>query len=165
MDLTQLANLGEFIGGVAVVASLIYVGFQIRQNTDSVRMTAEFDSSRSFSDWLSRVSLSDDQARIFERGVWDHEQLDENEKLRFLWAIADVFSRIEGFYRLHQRGYLPSDAYQPWEAALLGYLNSDLVMRWWRAGAMPYLIGFREYVEQLLRSGATTDTFKAFGKL
>ena len=33
MDLNQLGNLGEFVIGVAVVASLIYVGIQIRQNT------------------------------------------------------------------------------------------------------------------------------------
>ena len=64
MDLTQLANLGEFIGGVAVVASLLYVGTQIRQNTDSIRETAEFDSSRSFSEWLSRTSLNQDQAAL-----------------------------------------------------------------------------------------------------
>jgi len=33
MDLTQLANLGEFIGGVAVLVTLIYLSIQIGQNT------------------------------------------------------------------------------------------------------------------------------------
>jgi hypothetical protein len=31
MDLTQLANLGEFIGGVAVLVTLIYLATQVRQ--------------------------------------------------------------------------------------------------------------------------------------
>jgi len=30
MDLTQLANLGEFIGGVAVLVTLIYLALQVR---------------------------------------------------------------------------------------------------------------------------------------
>ncbi len=30
MDLTQLANLGEFIGGVAVLVTLIYLAVQLR---------------------------------------------------------------------------------------------------------------------------------------
>jgi hypothetical protein len=30
VDLTQLANLGEFIGGVAVVVTLVYLAFQVR---------------------------------------------------------------------------------------------------------------------------------------
>jgi hypothetical protein len=37
MDLTQLANLGEFIGGVAVLVTLVYLAAQIRQNTRSVQ--------------------------------------------------------------------------------------------------------------------------------
>ncbi len=40
MDLTQLANLGEFIGGVAVLVTLIYLAAQIRQNTRSVEAAA-----------------------------------------------------------------------------------------------------------------------------
>ena len=31
MDLTQLANLGEFIGGVAVLVTLVYLAVQVRQ--------------------------------------------------------------------------------------------------------------------------------------
>ena len=31
--LETLANWGEFLGGIAVVVSLLYVGFQIRLNT------------------------------------------------------------------------------------------------------------------------------------
>ena len=33
MDLTQLGNLGEFIGGVAVLVTLIYLAVQMRQST------------------------------------------------------------------------------------------------------------------------------------
>jgi len=37
MNLASLANFGEFIGGIGVILSLIYVAFQIRQNTVSRR--------------------------------------------------------------------------------------------------------------------------------
>ena len=41
MDLTQLANLGEFIGGVAVLVTLIYLALQVRQSTSAQRTAAE----------------------------------------------------------------------------------------------------------------------------
>ena len=41
MDLTQLANLGEFIGGVAVLVTLIYLVIQLRQNTQELQQTTE----------------------------------------------------------------------------------------------------------------------------
>ena len=37
MSLNDLANIGQVIGAIAVVISLIYVALQIRQNTNAVR--------------------------------------------------------------------------------------------------------------------------------
>jgi len=36
MSLGDLANLGQVIGAIAVVIALIYVAYQIRQNTNAV---------------------------------------------------------------------------------------------------------------------------------
>ena len=40
MDLTQLANLGEFIGGVAVLVTLVYLAVQVRQGSAAQRVTS-----------------------------------------------------------------------------------------------------------------------------
>ena len=37
MGLDSLAQLGEFVGGVFVVPSLVYLAHQVRQNTRSLR--------------------------------------------------------------------------------------------------------------------------------
>ena len=37
VSLEDLGNLGDFIGGIAVVASLIYLAFQIRRNTLAIQ--------------------------------------------------------------------------------------------------------------------------------
>ncbi len=44
MDLAQLANLGEFIGGVAVLVTLIHLAVQMKGNVQSERA----ESHRSF---------------------------------------------------------------------------------------------------------------------
>ena len=36
MDIMELGAIGELVGGVAVIASLVYVGLQVRQNTKAV---------------------------------------------------------------------------------------------------------------------------------
>ena len=41
MDIMELGAIGELVGGVAVVASLIFVGVQVRQNARSVRHAAQ----------------------------------------------------------------------------------------------------------------------------
>ena len=41
MDILELGAAGELVGGVAVVASLVYVGLQIRHNTAATRKYIE----------------------------------------------------------------------------------------------------------------------------
>ena len=54
MDLTQLANLGEFIGGLAVLVTLVYLAFQVRQGTKAERA----DANRSWTREWNRAFLS-----------------------------------------------------------------------------------------------------------
>ncbi len=37
MELNQLANLGEFVGGVAVLVTLVYLVVQVRQSNTNAR--------------------------------------------------------------------------------------------------------------------------------
>lgn len=37
MTLEQYAAIGEFVGGIGVVITLVYLALQIRQNTKTVR--------------------------------------------------------------------------------------------------------------------------------
>ncbi len=41
MTLSDIGNLGEAISAVAVVASLVYLAIQIRQNTRQMRHSSE----------------------------------------------------------------------------------------------------------------------------
>ena len=54
MTLQDWGSIGELVGGVAVIASLVYVGFQVRQNTSAVRA----NSAQSFTDSINSVQLS-----------------------------------------------------------------------------------------------------------
>ena len=42
MTITELGSLGEFIGALAVLVTLIYLVLQIRQNTQSIRSQSRF---------------------------------------------------------------------------------------------------------------------------
>jgi len=54
MTLEDLGNIGEFVGAIGVVASLIYLALQTRQNTRAVRVA----SFRQISESISALSLS-----------------------------------------------------------------------------------------------------------
>jgi putative salt-induced outer membrane protein YdiY len=82
-NLESLANLGEIIGAVTVVVSLIYLAVQVRQNTQA-------QQTENFSRALDRVAsiqatLSQDpeMSVIFSKGVSDPSDLTSRERMQF----------------------------------------------------------------------------------
>jgi hypothetical protein len=53
MDITILAAWGEFIGGIAVVVSLVYLASQIRQNSRLWTSPGIVDT------WMAKIELSE----------------------------------------------------------------------------------------------------------
>ena len=45
MDIMELGAIGELVGGVAVIGSLIYVGLQVRQSNDNARQSLAMEKS------------------------------------------------------------------------------------------------------------------------
>jgi len=51
MDLTQLANLGEFIGGLAVLVTLVYLALEVRQTNLLAKADSLQKAFANYSSW------------------------------------------------------------------------------------------------------------------
>ena len=66
-----LGNYGEFVGAIAVVITLAYLAVQIRQNTESVRLSSELALSQQTSDFAARMWAHPEMLRIWDLAVTD----------------------------------------------------------------------------------------------
>ena len=69
MNLQDLGNVSQFIGGIAIVISLVYLAIQVRQNTSVHSSAAWHQAAEQI--WLfnSAVMQSADMARIMFAGM------------------------------------------------------------------------------------------------
>ncbi len=155
MDLTQLANLGEFIGGVAVLVTLIYLAAQIRQNTNTTSASADLEAAKLMADWHARVSDNAALADLWDNAASGSRELNESERRRFLWFIAEYFFIAEGLWRQNLRGLLSDDSWRPHTWLLHTLVSNPVVRAWWDARMSPLSLDFREYVETLKPSDYT----------
>jgi hypothetical protein len=51
MNWQAMGAVGELLGGVVVLASLVFLAMQIRRNTQALRMSAAEESNRSFASY------------------------------------------------------------------------------------------------------------------
>src|SRR6266480_1926509 len=92
MTLSDLANLGQIIGAVAVVISLIYVALQIRQNTNAVRSATAQSVHEHFASWYHLIAADAELCRIAANGLRDYQSLSENERTRFIAVFMSFLS-------------------------------------------------------------------------
>ena len=109
MTLEDLGNIGDLLGGIGVVVTLLYLALQIRQNTkqlkaDSMaaRTIAIESTTTDIGKWIGEIVENRDLAELWSRGLVDIDQLDETDRLRFdylgmqlLQAWQTVFRRVE----------------------------------------------------------------------
>ncbi len=83
MTLEQFAFFAEIIGGIGVVASLIYVAAEIRRQSKLNRFAAANSLAAQWSDLMISLHDGPEMAEIWLKGLHDFDSLDAVSKLRF----------------------------------------------------------------------------------
>ncbi len=91
MTLQDLGNIGEFLGAVGVIVSLVYLAIQIRRNTRVVRSSAQQEILRDMQGFISLVVSDSDTANFYELSLSDSRDLSRAERLRFSLLLTRFF--------------------------------------------------------------------------
>ena len=141
----MLGNYGEFVGAIAVVATLAYLAMQIRQNTRAMQSSAELEAARHWSEQNIRAALDPDITRIADVGNRDASALNDDERRRYIWFLAHHWYMVDGLFKLHQKGQLSDDAWRPFERQIRGSLSLESVQTWLKSGISPLSDSFRQH--------------------
>ena len=104
-SLQDYALIAEIVGGIAVVLSLIYVGYQIQLNTAEKRADS-IQSITSGARELALVYVDNDAAGIAWHKVIDGIKLTKREVDIMSDSLYAHLMLLEEAYNLHQEGYL-----------------------------------------------------------
>jgi hypothetical protein len=109
----ELANWGEFIGGIAVVISLIYVGVQSRSSVVQSKLDSYTKSTELWAHFTAMVAADGETWGIFHRGTHDYGSLDAEEKSRFGFLISMYFGIMDTIMTYEKAGiYSNLETYQ-----------------------------------------------------
>ena len=147
MTLSDLANLGQVIGAIAVVISLIYVAMQIRQNTNAVRSATAQTVHEHFAKWYHLVAADDELAQIVANGLRDYGSLSEQERVRFIAAFMSFLSYSQNAFLKWREGLLASPLWLGWELVIMNLVCAPGGKVFWKDRAYMFGDEFRRYIE------------------
>jgi len=94
MTVMELGAIGEFVGSIAVIGTLIYLALQIRQNTFQMKEAANQASMKEWGNWRAQLIENRDVAEILVKGYEDPSSLDPTDFLRFRESILTLIGAI-----------------------------------------------------------------------
>ena len=114
-----LGNYGEFVGAIAVVATLFYLAVQVRTNTASMRTASRQSASVEFRDW-NRLLLH--HASAFSEGVRRYPDVDLKTRASFAGILHDLVLFFQSIVALRDSGTFDQptyEAYLDWTSSVL----------------------------------------------
>ena len=88
MNWEALGAIGEIVGALAVIATLIYLALQIRQNTAALASSSFESGISQANDFRLKIADSEELSQIWFDGLSDPHSLSDNQLKRFRILVA-----------------------------------------------------------------------------
>lgn len=158
MTLQDWGALGELIGGVAIIVSLIYVGLQIRQSTQTSRAATSQAYTSQFISSVSKL-LEPGFSDIFWRGLPGLHDLHGGERVAFVSYISIVLRMFESFYLQEQDGTFDSRLFGGWSATYFDLFANEGPREVLAIRKHLFNAQFIEFLQNRLASAAPKDMY------
>ncbi|HSG87780.1 MAG TPA: hypothetical protein VLA56_01110 [Pseudomonadales bacterium] len=159
MTLQDLGAIGELVGGVAIIVSLVYVGIQIRQSTNASKAATAQAFSKQYSD-LNQMLVTADTRRVFARGMNGLEALPADERVSFMAVLSSISRTLEAFHFQTLKGGLDKELYEGWLTQYLDLLATKGGSDFWAIRRHQYTGRFVEFLDGRISTHVSRPLFE-----
>jgi len=149
MNTEKLNSWLGVLANIGVIAGIVFLAFEIRQNTEVAVSSAELEVSNLQTEFHMRLAENPDLARLYRVGQLNPQELTDVEKIQFEYMVASVFLFMEGAYKQYRRGFLPQDGWTPYEDLIESFLERELIREWWFSRRTVFSPDFEKVVTEI----------------
>jgi hypothetical protein len=147
MTLDNLAALAEVIGAIAVVVSLVYVGYQVKQNTSAIRTQVHETIVGHVLEAEGSLLHNADLAKIVVKATSVSESLTPDEQLRADTYFTHEFVNWESAFLHHKNGFVEDEMWRRWDLSARPDKDSPGQYKYWTAHRYWYDDEFARHVD------------------
>ena len=158
MNWEAISAIGEIVGAAGVIATLVYLAYQIRQNTTQLeqntlaaKAAAQNASNEALRENRKAIFESLDMSEIYLRGNRKPEELDEVSLLRYRLIIMNVTEvMLEIYTQTLITGFSPETWHTQGTTLVKRVLATSGGQWFWANFADNYTADFRAEVDRIL---------------
>lgn len=148
MNWEAIGAVGEVIGAVAVLITLVYLASQIRQNTRSLKATATQAIVSESSSTYAALAFDEEMSRIYWSGLEDFEALSQADRRRFATYMASTMKPWENILVQIRLGTIDREAMEGGRSELIRHFSQPGMRQWWVRGEAAFGEALVDYVQE-----------------
>lgn len=129
MSLAELGALGEFIGSIGVVASLVFVAVQLGSNTRALRASTYQSIHDAEDSYWADISNDPTLARIWRTSDQGFDAMSEADLPQAEMLLNRLVFLIQNTHYQRSRGFVDDQMWHAWDQAWIGILKGNKAMR------------------------------------
>lgn len=136
MNWEAISAIAETLGTVGVIASLIYVAIQIRQNTRDTRIAAFKSANRGAQEQQRALIADSDLLQAFVAGHVNYGDLGTKERIQFHGCMLNWLLEYQLFKQsfdegTQSRGSFADKSLGEFEKLIISFLRTPGGQEWW----------------------------------
>ncbi len=153
MNWDAIGSIGEIVGALGVIISLIYLATQIRQNSAWLKSSIIESAGVRAGDMPTSIFNDADLSRIVRIGfTQDGAALNIEERHRFSLVMLTAMRGHEINYAHYKSGLLDEESFEGFSQNMTIWTNSPLFDEWWESSSAIFRKDFREKVEEVRKT-------------
>jgi hypothetical protein len=151
LTISELGSLGEIIGAVATVATLLYLANQIRANTRAAKHQSLNDIIDRVIQWEARLVNSPDLMHSWTEGTKSYLNLQIDEQVRFTFLALEIFAACEATLESAKFGGVKIETIGAVKGIIHNLLRNKGIQEYWEvSGSKTMAIDFVREVNIIL---------------
>lgn len=149
MSWDAVGALGELVGAIAVVISVLYLAWQVRSQVQETQLAAIHEVSHGFREGIAATFLDKQLAELFVAAKDGPENLTEAERLQFVAFVQRNYRVWEDAFYQRRQGRLDEPHWRSMERQYSSLLSWPGVRWVWEIRRDFYTPEFAAYVDGL----------------
>jgi len=159
MNWDAAGAIGEIVGAIAVVASLMYLAVQIRAQVREVRLTATRELSRDYRSLIAELSRDDAMYSLYRQAIKDYDGMPDEERTRIhLYFYTRLFGIHEQFHLHRSEGDIDPVFMASIERRFAEFSRLPGAAMWWRRNREIYSETFRRDIDKIFLESAEQES-------
>ena len=146
LTLSDWAHIAEIFTSVIVIISLVYVGLEVNQNTQSLQNESYLNVMERLTDQDLALAANEDLHRIVMVANTSPTDVSAEEWSRYVYYTFPRFGMWEYLYLAKQQNAINDFQWLAFDPYFRGFICSKGSLRFWEENQSAYATNFRVYL-------------------